>query len=169
MIVNPDALVHCARPNIKASSGSTGGPHGRYIRVRLSVLWLFATLNYIYADVFFCIDVLGSKKGSIGVIHFSPGAWVGIAILMEIPMAMILLSWVLPPRANRWANIVAGVLETAVVLMAQFIGPLFGLTSTTSYYLFFGTMEVLCTLLIVWYAWRWSSDDAIPILTPSAN
>ena len=28
------------------------------IRVRLSVLWLFATLNYIYADVFFCIDVL---------------------------------------------------------------------------------------------------------------
>ena len=33
------------------------------IRVRLSVLWLFATLNYIYADVFFCIDVLGSNKG----------------------------------------------------------------------------------------------------------
>ena len=33
------------------------------IRVRLSVLWLFATLNYIYADVFFCIDVLGSGKG----------------------------------------------------------------------------------------------------------
>ena len=65
------------------------------IRVRLSVLWLFATLNYIYADVFFCIDVLGSKKGSIGVIHFSPGAWVGIAILMEIPMAMILLSRIL--------------------------------------------------------------------------
>ena len=28
------------------------------IRVRLSVLWLFAMLNYIYADVFFYIDVL---------------------------------------------------------------------------------------------------------------
>src|SRR6516165_7557432 len=42
------------------------------IRVRLSVLWLFAMLNYIYADVFFCIDVLGSNKGGPSVIHFSP-------------------------------------------------------------------------------------------------
>ena len=90
------------------------------IRVRLSVLWLFATLNYIYADVFFCIDVLGSKKGSIGVIHFSPAGWLGIAILMEIPIAMILLSRVLKPRANRWANIVAGIIETAAVLLTSF-------------------------------------------------
>ena len=86
------------------------------IRVRLSVLWLFATLNYIYADVFFCIDVLGSGKGGQTVLHFSPGAWLGIAILMEIPIAMILLSRILKPRANRWANIVAGIIETDLAL-----------------------------------------------------
>ena len=57
--------------------------------------------------VFFCIDVLGSSKGGPRVLHFSPGAWLAIAILMEIPMAMILLSRILKPRANRWANIVA--------------------------------------------------------------
>jgi Family of unknown function (DUF6326) len=85
------------------------------IRVRLSVLWLVATLNYIYADVFFCIDVLGSGKGRPGVLHFSPGAWLVIAMLMEIPMAMILLSRILKPTANRWANIVAGIIETAAV------------------------------------------------------
>jgi len=125
------------------------------IRVRLSVLWLFATLNYIYADVFFCIDVLGSKKGSVDVIHFSPGAWLLIAILMEIPMAMILLSRILKPRANRWANIVAGIIETAAVLLTSFILPILYRTGTSSYYLFFGTIEVACTSLIVWYAWRW--------------
>jgi hypothetical protein len=130
------------------------------IRVRLSVLWLFATLNYIYADVFFCIDVLGSKKGVIPVIHFSPGAWVGIAILMEIPMAMILLSRILKPAVNRWANIIAGILETAAVLLAQFIFPIFNITATSSYYLFFGAVEVVCTSLIVWYAWRWPRETA---------
>ncbi|HJS88767.1 MAG TPA: DUF6326 family protein [Steroidobacteraceae bacterium] len=139
------------------------------IRARLSVLWVFATLNYIYADVFACMDALGSKAVSSKIMHFSPGAWLGIAILMEIPMAMILLSWILKPQANRWANIIAGVIETLAVLLTQIVGPLFNLTTTSSYYVFFGAMEVPCTLLIVWYAWRWASDDAIPILTPCAK
>jgi Family of unknown function (DUF6326) len=128
------------------------------IRVRLSLLWLLATLNYIYADVFFCIDVLGSGKGGPTVLHFSPGAWLGIAVLMEIPMAMFLLARILKPTANRWANIVAGIVETAAVLFTQFIGPILHLTGTSSYYLFFGTIEVACTSLIVWYAWRWPRE-----------
>jgi hypothetical protein len=138
------------------------------IRVRLSVLWLFATLNYIYADVFFCVDVLGSKKGAIGVMHFSPGAWLGIAILMEIPIAMILLSRILKPRPNRWANIVAGIVETAAVLLTSFILPAFHLTGTSSYYSFFGAVEVACTSVIVWYAWRWPRETA-PRIEPSGQ
>jgi len=138
------------------------------IRVRLSVLWLFATLNYIYADVFFCIDVLGSGNGDPRVLHFSPGAWVGIAVLMEIPIAMILLSRILKPTANRWANIVAGILETAAVLLTSFILPILHLTGTSSYYVFFGTMEVACTSLIVWYAWRWPRETA-PGIEPSGQ
>jgi len=133
------------------------------IRVRLSVLWLFATLNYIYADVFFCIDVLGSSKEGHGVIHVSPAGWLGIAILMEIPMAMIVLARILKPRANRWANIVAGIIETAAVLLTSFILPILNLMGTTSYYLFFGAIEVACTSLIVWYAWRWPRETALRI------
>jgi len=129
-------------------------------RVRLSVLWLLATLDYIYADVFFCVDVLGSGKGGPGVLHFSQGAWLGIAILMEIPIAMILLSRILKPTANRWANIVAGVIETAAVLLTSFILPILHLMGTSSYYVFFGAVEVACTSLIVWYAWRWPRETA---------
>lgn len=135
-------------------------------RVRLSVLWLFATLNYIYADVFFCVDILGrSGKGGPAVLHFSPGAWLGIAILMEIPIAMILLSRILKPTANRWANIVAGIIETAAVLLTSFILPILHLMESSSYYLFFGAMEVACTSLIVWYAWRWPRETARRIET----
>ena len=138
------------------------------IRVRLSVLWLFATLNYIYADVFFCVDVLGSNKGSIGVMHFSPGAWLGIAILMEIPMAMILVSRIAKRAANRWANIVAGIIETAAVLLTSFILPAFHLTETSSYYMFFGAIEVACTAAIVWYAWRWPRETAPELSLPAS-
>ena len=141
------------------------------IRVRLSVLWLFATLNYIYADVFFCVDVLGSNKAGPNVnpvIHFSQGAWLGVAILMEIPMAMILLSRIMKPRANRWANIVAGIIETAAVLLTAFIFPIFHITDTSSYYLFFGAIEVPCTSLIVWYAWRWLRETP-PRIDPSGK
>ena len=138
------------------------------IRVRLSVLWLFATLNYIYADVFFCIDVLGSGKGGPSVLHFSPAAWLGIAVLMEIPMAMILLSRILKPTANRRANIVAGMIETAAVLLTSFILPILHVTGTSSYYVFFGAIEVVCTSLIVWYAWRWQRETA-PRMGPSGQ
>jgi hypothetical protein len=62
---------------------------------------VFATLNYIYADVFACFDALGSNNVRSMFLHFSPGAWLGIAILMEIPMAMILLSW----RPDRRASV----------------------------------------------------------------
>jgi hypothetical protein len=38
----------------------------------------------------------------------------GSAVLMEIPIAMILASRLLPLRANRLANIVAGTIVTLV-------------------------------------------------------
>jgi hypothetical protein len=81
-------------------------------------------------------------------------------MLMEIPMAMILLSRILKPTANRWANIVAGIIETAAVLLTSFILPAFHLTGTSSYYMFFGALEVACTSLIVWYASRWPRETA---------
>lgn len=30
----------------------------------------------------------------------------------------------------------------------------------TSYYLFFGTIEIATTILIVWYAWNWSDTES---------
>ena len=79
---------------------------------------------------------------------------------MEIPIAMVLLARILKPGANRWANILAGAIETVAVLLTSFTLPAFHLTGTSSYYLFFGAVEVACTSLIVWYAWRWPRETA---------
>ena len=91
------------------------------IKERLSVLWIFALLNYLYADVFALFDIVGSHDPAP---HFPAGAMLGFAVLMEIPIAMILASRLLPFRANRLANIIAGVIETLAVISMQFVYPL---------------------------------------------
>ena len=126
------------------------------IRVRLSVLWVFVTLNYLYADVIHLFNLVGSDQGANGSgPHMTQGVWLGFAILLEIPMAMTVMSRILKPRANRWANMVAGTIETAASLLPIIFVP-------TLYYLFFVAIEVACTSSIVWYAWSWPRETAKP-------
>jgi hypothetical protein len=85
------------------------------------------------------------------------------AVLMEIPIAMILASRLLPFRANRLANIIAGAIETLAVISMQFVYPLAsGAWHEHMFpsYTFFGTIETVCTSIIIWKAWTWSGVEA---------
>ena len=87
----------------------------------------------------------------------------GSAVLMEIPIAMILACRMLPFRANRLANIIAGAIETLAVISMQFVYPLAsGAWHEHMFapYIFFGTIETVCTSVIVWQAWTWRGTDA---------
>src|SRR5438309_5556463 len=78
---------------------------------RLSLLWIFALLNYLYADVVALFAIAGTGNS------FEPlpqWALMGSAVLMEIPIAMIVASRLLSFRANRLANIIAGTLLTLI-------------------------------------------------------
>jgi hypothetical protein len=126
-------------------------------KVILSILWIFAMFNYVYADIYalFFQPVLQKEatkqllSGYIGTIQITQGFVLVTAILMETAIAMVLLSWVLPYRANRWANIVAGVFHTVFVAVSLFVG------TTNLFNAFFATIEIACTLFIVWFAWTW--------------
>ena len=87
------------------------------IKERLSQLWLFALLNYLYADVLALFDIVVSQDPAP---HLPQWALLGAAVLMEIPIAMILASRLLPFRANRLANIIAGAIETLAVISIDF-------------------------------------------------
>ena len=78
-------------------------------KVILSTLWIFALFNMIYADVFTLTFNFKSQTVTI-----TEGSVLGFAILMEIAIAMVLLSRVLKYGVNRWANIIAGVIHTAL-------------------------------------------------------
>jgi hypothetical protein len=123
-------------------------------RVGLSTLWVFLMFNFLYADVIALFDYTFNGKGSVGSIQFTQGLLLGFSIELEIPMAMIILSRILTYRANRWANIIVGAAFAAVTLLVQFVVPITSGT-TTSYYLFFGAIEIIAIMFIVWYAWKW--------------
>lgn len=129
-------------------------------KVLLSTLWIFAMFNYLYADVMTLMDSSVLKElmtGYAGGLQITQGFLLGAAVLMETAIVMVLLSRILKYKANRWANIIAGIIHTIAVLLSMFVG------TPTLYYVFFGTIEVTCTLFIVWLAWRWRNPEAQPV------
>ncbi len=137
------------------------------LKARLSTLWLFATLNYLYCDVVTVMDPQKLKQflaGTVGGMEITQGFLLGAGILVEIPIAMILLSRILKYRPNRWTNIAAGIIMTVVQILTLFSA------SPSIYYIFFSIIEIASTSLIVWYAWKWTHPavEDIP-LEHSAN
>ena len=122
------------------------------MKSRLSTLWIFASLSYLYCDVISLMDPELLKQylaGNVNGLAFTPGFLLGAAILIEIPISMVLLCRVLNYRANRWANIAAGTVMTAVQTLTLFMG------RPAPYYLFLSILEIAATALIVWFAWNW--------------
>jgi Family of unknown function (DUF6326) len=132
-------------------------------KVILSTLWIFAMFNYVYADIltlYFspALQPPASRQllsGQVGSLHISQGVALVGAIVLETAIAMMLLSRILPYQANRWANILVAVLQTAAVAMS-----LPGQLYQNLFYFFFATIEIACTLFIIWYAWTWPHPEA---------
>jgi hypothetical protein len=92
--------------------------------------------------------------GSVGGMEINENFLLAAAILMEIPIAMVLLSRILDYKANRWANIIAGTIMTIVQTATLFAG------IPTKYYLFCSLIEIATTVVILRLAWKWINPNA---------
>jgi len=93
--------------------------------------------------------------GTVGGMQINQGFLVGAAILVEIPIAMVLLTQILNDRISRGANIVAGLVMTAVQLSTLLVG------SPAPYYLFFSVIEIAATSTVVIYAWTRARGEQV--------
>ena len=121
-----------------------------HVRLKLFALWSSVMFFYIYGDYFELHqpgklqDMLAGRM-PFGAI--SQGVLLGMAAVMVIPSLMPFLSLVLPVAVNRWMNIVFGAVYSVIMIAV--------IRGGWHYYILFGLIEIILTVLIVWYAWTW--------------
>ena len=123
------------------------------MKAKLSTLWIVVMFNMVFADIlsFMLPDFLKIlETGQADGVPITQEMLLVFAVLLEIPIVMIILSRVLTYSINRWANIIAAVITILFVV---------GGGSMSLHYIFFATIEVVCMLLIIWYAWRWPNPE----------
>lgn len=117
------------------------------IKIKISTLWIVVMLNILSADIIGFMnpgDLMKVLIGDVGI-NITQELLLIFSILMEIPIAMVFLSRVLKPRFNKWANIIASLITIVFVI---------GGGDTYPSYIFFASVEIMCMLLIIWYAWK---------------
>jgi hypothetical protein len=124
------------------------------MKAKLSTLWIFLMFNMVFADIlsfmypgFLKQIMTGYAEGT----QITPEFLLIAAIVTEIPIAMVFLSRLLKYGANRWVNIIGGVITILWVI---------GGGSPTLHYIFIATVEVVCALFIIWLAWKWRPEAA---------
>ena len=115
-------------------------------RIIVSGLWVALMLTFLLGDVLrvFAGDF---TAGELAGQKVSQSMWLLPAVIMLTPIAMVVLSLILPYPAIKWACVVMAVLWV--------IFNLAGLPYEGIYDNFLiGVSFVFCGL-IVWYAWTW--------------
>jgi uncharacterized membrane protein len=116
-------------------------------RIILAGTWVVVTLLYLYGDVL-RVYYSGEMAAALADMKLNQFAWLGIAILMLIPILMVFLNLVMPQPACRWVNI---------AVAAFFF--LFNLAGLPSYPPLFDKFLLAVSLVFngvtIWYAWHW--------------
>ncbi|PWJ21600.1 DUF6326 family protein [Jannaschia seohaensis] len=114
----------------------------------LSLLWVFVSLNIVFADVLsiYTPGVLPQvMEGVVEGVALSETLMLIAAVFIQIPLAMIVLTHLLPPRGLKLVTTVAALVTAAFVIGGGSLKP---------HYIFFASCEVLALLTILRQTWR---------------
>ena len=123
-------------------------------KVLLSTLWIVVMINILTADVLGlyipgAAEEVAKTSASAGL--SIPQLMLVGAIMNELAIAMIILSRVLKHGINRWVNIIVGIVTIAYI---------WGGMASYPHYIFIASVETICLLLIIWFAWMWRNVEA---------
>ena len=123
------------------------------VQAKLAACWTSFMFLYAYVDILSLFkpgaidDVLA---GVVWELQITQAFLIGALVLVAIPIMMIPLSIVLPPRANRTVNLVVAALYIPVSAFNAV-----GETWTYFYATSIG-LELVLLVAILRYAWTWS-------------
>jgi uncharacterized membrane protein len=123
------------------------------VKMKLSTLWIVVLFNMLFRDIHefartgFLEEMLAMTSNGAQI---PEGLLLAAAVVLEIPIMMIFLTQVLNIKVNRWANLIAAVFMLVAIISNNLAPDLDDL--------FYVAFECVALLLVIWYAWRWSSD-----------
>ncbi len=130
------------------TNGSTTGIDPK---IKISLLWVFVVLLMVYADIVSLLDPTSPIRGVMAGAPLPTGGLTAGAVVMITSIVMVILSWILNYKVNRWVSIIIGVFMIVHIVIGGH-----GL-----YYVLFETVEVVSILLIIWFTWKWK-----PVVEP---
>ena len=126
------------------------------VKIKISALWIFKSFSSIvYAFMLFMEEGVIEEiiAGEFLGMEIGPEILLLGTIESWIPMVMIVLSLTLKKKANRWINIIVGIVFTAFGLISI-------VDSLTAHGVLMWGSAAVATALIVWYAWKWPKREA---------
>ena len=119
-------------------------------KIKISVLWLFRAMAVSTYSMLMLTEPGVLEEiitGKIFGMQIEPGFLLIGAIESLVPLVMAFLSLILKDSINRWANIILGIVYTALNIISSTDAP------SAHGALMWGSAAV-ATAMIVWYAWK---------------
>jgi len=127
------------------------------VKIILAALWIAVMFIYVYADIKTLFQPEIPQQiisGVMGGMTINQSFLFAAAVLMSIPTIMIILSLILTPRINRQVNIIVSFLLILLIIITRFVP-----SKIWYYYIYYQSIEAIFHILIIWYAWRWPSQE----------
>jgi hypothetical protein len=124
------------------------------LKTRLSVLWIFMAVAMSAHSVLTFMD-----KGMVEQVwkmEMGPGMMLFMAIFYWVPLVMAVLSVTLKDSANRWANMILGIVFT-VLNIFHLVEHL--TTGPSAHQILIIGSTVVVTALIFWSALKWPKQE----------
>ena len=124
------------------------------VKIKIAALWTAIMFLYIYNDYFALLQpghISDIMEGNLGMLPTTQGALFAAALMMAVPAVMIFLTLVFKAKVNRITNIVVGALYAGLMI--------FALPGEWIFYIFMGIVEIVLTILIIWYAIKWPKNE----------
>jgi hypothetical protein len=128
------------------------------VRIILAVLWVAGMLSSLNGDTYRLHDpvVLKSSLANTGPLVVSSELLLVMSIVFVVPIFMSVLTLTLKYPVSRWANRIIGILYAMITLAFWVLGRVL---QSAGYEIVWATAQLVFALLVVWYAWKWTSPE----------
>ena len=123
-------------------------------KIRISVLWIFMAVAMSAHGVLAFMEPGAMEQ--IGEMQMGAGMLLFMALFWWVPLVMAVLSVTLKDLANRWTNMILGIVFTALNIFHL----IEHLADPSAHQILIIGSTVVVTALIFWHALKWPKQEA---------